>query len=53
MNAFFTFDLFMVYIQNVRECKQKLRTMKKYTQIRDIAHLKSGLQLYYSQRNVQ
>jgi len=50
MNAFFTFDLFMVYIP---ECKQKLRTMKKYTQIRDIAHFKSGLQLYYSQRDVQ
>jgi len=25
MNAFFSFDLFMVYIQ---ECKQQLRTMK-------------------------
>jgi len=25
MNAFFSFDLFMVYIQ---ECKQHLRTMK-------------------------
>jgi len=26
MNAFFSFDLFMVYIP---ECKQQLRTMKK------------------------
>jgi hypothetical protein len=36
MNAFFSFDLFMVYIP---ECKQQLRTMK----IQDIAHFKSGL----------
>ena len=40
MNAFFSFDLFMVYIP---ECKQKLRNMKQYTQIQDIAHFKSGL----------
>jgi hypothetical protein len=30
MNAFFSFDLFMVYIS---ECKQQLRTMKYYMQI--------------------
>jgi hypothetical protein len=40
MNAFFSFDLFLVYIP---ECKQQLRTMKYYTQIQDIAHFKSGL----------
>ena len=40
MNAFFSFDLFTVYIS---ECKQQLRTMKYYTQIRDIPHFKSGL----------
>jgi hypothetical protein len=40
MNASFSFDLFMVYIP---ECKQQLRTMKYYTQIRDIPHFKSGL----------
>ena len=39
MNAFFSFDLFMVYIP---ECKQQLRTKKKYIQIQDIAHFKSG-----------
>ena len=27
----------------IPECKQQLRTVKKYTQIRDIAHFKSGL----------
>jgi len=47
MNAFFSFDLFMVYIP---ECK--LRPMKYYTQLRDIAYFKSGL-FYYSQRAVQ
>jgi len=31
MNAFFTFDLFMIYIP---ECKQQLRTMKWYLQTR-------------------
>ena len=31
MNAFFSFDLFLVYIQ---ECKQQLRTMKYYTNTR-------------------
>ena len=35
-NAFFTFHLFVVYIP---KCKQQLRTMKYYTQIRDIAQL--------------
>jgi len=40
MNAFFSFDLFMVYIP---ECKQQLITVKQYTQIPDIAHLKPGL----------
>ena len=40
MNAFFSFDLFTVYIA---ECKQQLRTMKHYMQIRDIPHFKSGL----------
>jgi len=40
MNANFSIDLFMVYIP---ECKQQLRTMKYYTQIRDNAHFKSGL----------
>jgi hypothetical protein len=40
MNAFLSFDRFMVYIP---ECKQQLRTMKEYTQIRDIEHSKSGL----------
>jgi len=30
----------MVYIP---ECKQQLKTMKYYTQIRDIAHFKSGM----------
>ena len=40
MNAFFSFDLFMVYLL---KCKQQLRTMTYYTQIRDIAHFKSGL----------
>ena len=39
MNAYFSFDLFMVYIP---EYKQQLWTMK-YTQIRDIEHFKSGL----------
>ena len=39
MNAFFSFDLFMVYIP---ECKQLLRTMKYYPQMQDIAHFKSG-----------
>jgi len=48
MNAFFSFDLGMVYIP---ECKQQLRTMKYYTDIRDIAHFKS--EFYYSQRAVQ
>jgi len=38
MNAFFSFDLFMVYIP---ECKQQLRTMNM--QIRDIANFRSGL----------
>ena len=38
MTAFFSFDLFMVYIP---ECKQK--TMKQYTQIHNIALFKSGL----------
>ena len=38
MNAFFSFDLFIVYIP---ECKQQLKTMKSYTQIRDNAHFKS------------
>jgi hypothetical protein len=47
MHAFFSFDLFMVYIP---ECKQQSRTMKQYTQIRDIAHFKSCLLFYYSQR---
>ena len=41
MNAFFSFDLFMAY--DVPECKQQLRTMKKYPPIRDIAHFRSGL----------
>jgi hypothetical protein len=45
MIVFFSFDLFMVYIP---KCKQQLRTMKEYTQIRDIAHSKSGVKLYYS-----
>jgi len=40
MNALFSVDLFMVYIP---ECIQQLRTMKYYTQIRDISHFKSGL----------
>jgi len=40
MNAFFSFHIFMVYLP---ECKQQLRTMKWYTQIREIAHFKSGL----------
>ena len=43
MNAFFSFDLFIIYIP---ECKQQLRTVEYYRQIRDndhIAHLKSGL----------
>jgi len=30
----------MVYIP---ECKVQLRTMKEYTQIREMAHFKSGL----------
>ena len=49
MNAFFSFDLFLVYIP---ECKQQLRTMKIYTPIPDIGHFKSGLYIYYSQRAV-
>ena len=40
VNAFYFFDCFMFY---VTECKQQLRTMKKYTQIRDIAHFKYRL----------
>ena len=40
MNAFFLFNLFMVYIP---ECKHQLKTKKQDTQIRDIAHFKSGL----------
>jgi hypothetical protein len=40
MNAFFFFDLFMVYLL---ECKQQLRTMKQYDQIPDIVHLKLTL----------
>ena len=36
MNAFFSLnDLFMVYIP---KSKQQIRTMKSYTQIRNIAH---------------
>ena len=50
MNAFFSFDLFMV---DIPECKQQLRTMKQYMQIQYIAHFKSGLQIYYSQRALQ
>ena len=47
MNAFISFDLFMVYIP---ECKQQIGTMKQYMQIhvRDIAHFKSGLKFHYS-----
>jgi hypothetical protein len=40
MNAFFFFDLFMVYLL---ECKQQLRTMKQYDQIPDIVHLTLNL----------
>jgi hypothetical protein len=40
INAFFSSDLFMVYLP---ECKQQPGTMKLYTQIRDIALYKSGL----------
>ena len=50
MNLFFSFDLFIVYIP---EYKQQLITMKWYTQIRDIAHYKSELLFYYSERAVQ
>jgi hypothetical protein len=42
-------DLVMLYIP---ECKNQLRNMKWYTQIRDIAHFKSGLYNYYFQKNV-
>jgi hypothetical protein len=48
MNAFFSFDLYLVYIP---ECKQQLRTMKIYTPIPDIGHFKSGLYIYYSQES--
>jgi hypothetical protein len=40
MNAFFSFNLFTVYIP---ESKQQLRIMIKYTQIQDIARFKPGL----------
>jgi hypothetical protein len=36
----------------IPKCKQQLRTMKYYTQIRDIAQLESVLYVYYSQRAV-
>ena len=40
MHAFFSFYLFLVFIP---ECRQQLRTMEWYTQIRDNTNFKSGL----------
>ena len=50
VNVFFSFDLLLKLALNINQsislfmvyiplCKQQLRTMKYYTQIRDIAHL--------------
>ena len=49
MDAFFSFDPCMMYIP---ECKQQLKTMKYYTQIRDIAHFESGVVLLPSENRV-
>ena len=39
-----TITLLTVYTP---DCKQQLKTMKKYPQIQDIVHFKSGMYCYY------